>query len=360
VSDLREAYKRLPNGASIELPADDLLAIERAGFVGLKIENGIVRAWKGKDGPCFETGRSATYRGAAAAALDDDRHLLFGTMRLCEKTARVYRLPAYAGLVEVTDATSSEADAVPFDCDTFEKDAAKLAERVAPAKDVERVPLLYPGPFKLLILGNGDILRRGLAARVDRRDAEELKRRDGAVDAPGGTLPANFRVEYERRGALCLLGDVEFGVTTTIRRKPQLEALAAAAEPMRRRLRKLIERGDDYFLLVGSDPADADGCCPSDDVGHANALVRAGILEGWTASAEASCPATVYAFAGEIASRGEQPTFKRNEEIRAAVRDYIASRTGLSARVGVRLALLAVGLLGLALAVWALLRDLRS
>ena len=360
MSDLREAYARLPNGASIELAADDLLAIERTGFVGLKIENGIVRAWKGKDGPCYETGRSATYRGAAAAALDDDRHLLFGTMRLCEKTARIYRLPAYAGLVEVTDATSSEADAAPFDCDTFEADAARLAASLT-ARDVgERVPLLYPGPFKLLILKNGDLLRRGLAARVDAREAEELKRRDGAVDAPGGTLPSNYRIEYERRGALCLLGDVEFGVTTTIRRKPDLEALAAAAEPMRRRLAKLIERGDDYFLLVGSDPSDKDGCCPSDDVGRANALVRAGILEGWTASAEASGPATVYAFAGEIASRGEQPTFKRNEAFRTSVRDYIASRAGIPAKMAVRLIWLAVGLAGLALAVWALLRDLRS
>lgn len=360
MSDLREAYRRMADGASIELPADDLLAIERAGFVGLTLANGIVRAWKGKDGPCYETGRSATYRGAAAAALDDDRHLLFGTMRLCEKTARVYRLPAYAGVVEVTAATGAEADAVPFDCDTFEADAAKLAASLEAREVVERVPLLYPGPFKLLILRNGEMLRRGLAARVDRREAEALKRRDGAVDAPGGTLPANYRAEYEKRGALCLLGDVEFGATTTIRRKPDLAALAAAAEPMRRRLRKLIERGDDYFLLVGSDPADQDGCCPSDDVGRANALVRAGVLEGWTASAEASCPSTVYAFAGEIASRGDQPSFKRNEALRAAVRDFIASGAGLPSRLALRLALLAVGLAGLAVAVWALWRDLRA
>jgi hypothetical protein len=360
VSGLREAYARLANGASIELPADDLLEIERAGFVGLRLENGIVRAWKGKDGPCFETGRSARYRGAAAAALDDDRHLLFGTMRLCEKTASIYRLPAYAGLVEVTDATGSEKDAVPFDCDTFEADAAKLAASLAAVEVVDRVAILYPGPFKLLILKNGDIVRRGLAARVGRGEAELLKQRDGAVEAAGGIVPSNYLKEYERRGALCLLGDLEFGATTTIRRKPSLEALADAAEPMRRRLLKLIERGDDYFLLVGSDPADKDGCCPSDDVGRANALVRAGVLEGWTASAEASCPSTVYAFAGEITSRGEQPSFAKNEKLRASVREFIASKAGIPARVAVRLLWLALGLLGLALAVWALLRDLRS
>ena len=354
----REAYAKLGTGESVELPADDLLEIERAGFVGLRIEGPRVRAWKGKDGPCFETGRSATYKGAAAAALDDDRHLLFGTMRLCEKTARVYRLPPYAGLVDVTEATAPGTEA--FDCDTFEADAAKLAAGLSRSAGGERVPIFYPGPFKLLILRNGDLLRRGQACAVPADLAKALLEKDGAIAAKEGLEPPNSLVEYANRGALCPLGDLAFRASTSPARAPDLEAVVDAAEPLRRRLLKLIERGDEYFLLVGSDPADAEGCCPSDDVGRANALVKAGVLEAWTASAEASCPSTVYAFAGEIASRGEQPAFTRNEALRESIRTLILERRGIPRKLALRLAWLAVGLAGLALAVWALLRDLRS
>ncbi len=353
----REAYARLADGESVELPLDDLLEIERAGFVGLRIEGAQVRAWKGKEGPCFETGRSATYRGAAAAALDDDRHLLFGTMRLCEKTARVYRLPAYAGLVEVTEPTLPGRD--PFDCDTFEKDAATLAASLSTSPAGARTPIFYPGPFKLLILRNGDLVRRGEAVAVDAALARALMDKDGALAAAAGVEAPNYREEYARRGALCLLGDLPFRASTSSARAPDLEAVVDAAEPLRRRLLKLIERGDAYFILVGSDPADADGCCPSDDVGRANALVRAGVLQAWTASAEASCPSTVYAFAGEIVSRGERPAFVRNEGLRRSVADLIRSGAGIPRKLALRLLLLAIGLAGLGLAVWALWRDLR-
>lgn len=353
----REVYAALADGESAELPAGDLLAIERAGFVGLRIEGGKLRAWKGKEGPCFETGRRATYRGAAAAALDDDRHLLFGTMRLCEKTARVYRLPAYAGLVDVTEPSLPGSE--PFDCDTFEADAATLAASLSTSVAGERTSIFYPGPFKLLILRNGDLVRRGQAVAVDAALAKELMAKDGAITAAAGVEPSNYLREYAERGALCLLGELPFRESRSPARAPDLEAVVDASGPMRRRLLKLIERGDDYFILVGSDPADAEGCCPSDDVGRANALVKAGVLESWQASAEASCPSTVYALAGEIAARGGQPAFTKNEGLRSSVAALIRSRSGIPRKLALRLLLLAIGLAGFGLAVWALLRELR-
>lgn len=363
MSDLREAYARLANGTAIELPADDLLAVERAGFVGLKIENGIVRAWKGKDGPCYETGRRATYKGSAAAALDDDQHLLFGTMRLCEKTARVYGLPPYRELVELSAPDPEIPDKTPFDCNTFEEDAAKLAATLKPAPQAvggEKRSILYPGPFKLLILRDGAILRRGQVLRLPRATAEELMKTDGALEAKEGVEPPNYLARYQKRGALCLLGDFPLDRGRTSFRALDLDAVIDAAEPMRRRLLKLIERGDEYFLLVGSDPADEAGCCPSDDVGRANALVRAGVLEAWTASAEASCPSTVYCFGGELSSKGDPPVFTRNEKLRASVRELITSKKGIPKKLLIRLSLILLLLSGVGLTLWALLRDLRS
>jgi hypothetical protein len=349
-----ETYRALADGDAAEFPPEQAYAMEAAGFVGLKLENGRVRAWKGKDGPCWETGRSATYKGGAAAALDDDKHLLFGSMRLCEKTARVYRLPPYQPFVDVTEADPAYAnrEPVPFDCDTFAADAARLAASLSPARAVERVPVLYPGPFKLLILQDGTILRRGQPALAP---AQALLRGGEAVPATEGVEPDNYLAQYKERGALCLLG----GLLPPRSRPPRrsMDALADAAEPMRRRLVKLIERKDEYFLLVGSDPADKDGCCPSDDVGRANALVKAGVLEAWTASAEASCPSTVYAFSGEIASRGERPAFVRNDKLRAEVQEFIRSKKGIPARLAVRLSLIAVLLAGAALGLWALLKE---
>lgn len=350
-----DVYGTLANGESADFPKADPLALERAGFVGLMIENDVIRAWKGKEGPCWETGRHATYRGAAGAALDDDKHLLFGTTRLCEKTAQVYKLPPYAKFVDVTDADPAHAGRppVPFDCDTFEADAARLAASLGPAPAGEKTPIFYPGPFKLLILRDGTIVRRGQAVRAA---AAELIRSGEVRPAAEGVEPANYHDQYKARGALCLLGDLPFERSAP--RKLSIEALADAAEATRRRLVKLIERKDDYFLLVGSDPADKDGCCPSDDVGHANALVKAGVLEAWTASAEAACPSTVYAFAGEIAGRGDKPAFVKNENLRAEVLSFIRSKKGLPAKLALRLLLVAILLGGAGLGLWALIRSM--
>src|SRR5436190_1612213 len=83
-ADLQNAYRTLSargtvviTGAAAEIPAL-LLAAERAGFHGLRVDGSAITAHKGKEGPCHDTGRSARYGGSAAAVLDDDHHLLSG------------------------------------------------------------------------------------------------------------------------------------------------------------------------------------------------------------------------------------------------------------------------------------------
>ena len=116
---------------------------------GLAARNLEIRGFKG---PCYETGRSASYEGEALAALDDDNHLLFVDMRVCEKTGGLYAQQPYEELVSVTDADPAlmeklDLEPVPFDCDTLERDAGNLREKVSGEPVAERAKALYCGPF---------------------------------------------------------------------------------------------------------------------------------------------------------------------------------------------------------------------
>jgi hypothetical protein len=137
-ADLIKAYQGLSARGSLTITAEPaeigplLLAAEKAGFFGMRVDGSTITAHKGKEGPCFDTGRRARYLGSAAAVLDDDHHLLSGTLRVCEKTGRLYSSDAYRGLLEVTEPDSAllarlEKDPVPFDCDSFQADAKALA-----------------------------------------------------------------------------------------------------------------------------------------------------------------------------------------------------------------------------------------
>lgn len=358
-----ELYRTLGNGESATLPSEALAEAERAGFAAMRIEGPSLRAWKGKEGPCHDTGRSAVYRGAAAAALDDDAHLLAGRVRVCEKTARLYRA-AYAGVVEVSDAEPAlmarlEGNPAPFDCDTFEADARALAASLRPPEaGGDRVAVFYPGPFKRLVMGDGAVVPRGRAVLLARAQAEALAARDGAriVDGPAPE-PENYAVLFREHGPAALL-DAGAGAARDRDRDADApafrQAVIGTTEPMRKRLRAFLERGEDYFILVGSDPADKDGCCPSDDVGAANALVRAGVLDAWCSSPASACPATVYAFRGEIRPAGDRPSFTRNDDLRARALDLLRRKVGRGRRVAVRLVLWLI----LAFGVVVLLRSL--
>lgn len=349
---LAEAWRVLPRQGSCFLTcrseelAVTLAALERAGFHGLQINPaGLamrsveVRAWKGKQGPCFATGRSARYLGLAAAALDDDHHLLLadagsadalgvpGTaMPVCEKTAQIYLGAAYQGLVAVDEADPGlvarlDRDPVPFDCATLERDAATLAARLPPPDGGPRVPVLYGGPFRLLILADGTLLRRGQVSPVPAALAGPLRREGATAAAAGEPIPAQFFPQlHAAQGAACLLGELPLADSFSAPVALRWEALADTDAEMRTRLQKLITRGDKQFVLTGSDPRVQWGCCPSDAVHQANRLVEAGILMCWSAPLPPdACPTTLYAFAGELRAVAGRPQAQIDATFRAAV-----------------------------------------
>jgi hypothetical protein len=352
-----------------------LLAAERASFFGLRLERGEVlriTAHKGKEGRCYDTGRLAQYRGSAAATMDDDHHLLLGKVRVCEKTARLYSSEAYLGRIEVTPPDPGllerlDKDPAPFDCDTFEADAKALAARVpaAGASSADRITVFYPGPFRLLILADGSLVQRGRLLRIPIPQARELERMDGAILdpawLPGAAVdPPNYRTEYERHGAACLLEDLPLEAGPYRPRKTELGALDEIPESMKRRLLALVSRGDEHFILTGSDPAQQDGCCPSNEVGVANRLADAGVLDSLCAAPNTECPVTLYAFSGEIRKQGGKPAFVRNEVLRVAVKDRLEHGPGLSRKLVVRIAfvaLLAAAMVTLAMAIYRQLRG---
>ena len=107
-------------------------AFDRAGFYGMtevksffwKRVGGInffsvtIRAWKGKQGPCYETYRSALYKGPFRRVADDDNHVFErgAWTPVCEKTANILSSSPYAASFEVSPALEDPAKKLPFDC----------------------------------------------------------------------------------------------------------------------------------------------------------------------------------------------------------------------------------------------------
>jgi len=111
-------------------------AFERAGFYGIEIVKrdeapwrvveGIefrsvtIRAWKGKEGPCFERNQAVVYKGPFKEVLDDDGHRLKRGVRhaVCDKAFQIYRREPYRAhfdFIEPRVAIPLES-AAPFDC----------------------------------------------------------------------------------------------------------------------------------------------------------------------------------------------------------------------------------------------------
>ena len=190
---VRDAFARLPKRGCIEVRCrwERRMELQRiltdmgafaiclrplAGFEDVQIT-----ALKGKVGACFETGRSATYAGAALAVMDDDHHLIVGTIRVCEKTGGLYTLPPYHSLLTVTEGDAGllkrlETDPIPFDCNTFEPDAESLATQAfVPGTSRElTTSVYYPGPFSLMVLRDGAILRRGQCTQIATNIVKDL------------------------------------------------------------------------------------------------------------------------------------------------------------------------------------------
>jgi hypothetical protein len=87
---------------------------------GIEFRSVTVRAWKGKQGPCWEHNQAVIYRGPWSEVRDDDGHVLRRgvPMAVCEKTFRLYTREPYAGdIIPVEPRMPVTADdAKPFDC----------------------------------------------------------------------------------------------------------------------------------------------------------------------------------------------------------------------------------------------------
>lgn len=137
-----------------------------------------------------------------------------------------------------------------------------------------------------------------------------------------------------------------------------LAALNESSDAMRHRLQEMIARGDPYFILTGSDPADKAGCCPSDEVGEAVRLQQAGLLDAHGASFNTDCPVTIFAFKGEILPGKSAPEFTINEPLRASVKERLAQGRRISRPIALRAALLLVAVASLVALGYGLIRQI--
>ena len=334
------AYRSMPKLGNITLsvPEDRLQItlknLEKTGFVGMTIATFSsetparkIRAFKGKHGPCYDKGEKAVYLGEAAAALDDDHHLLLQSQPLpvCEKTSKVLALPPYEQLIRCIDPDQKISPDQPeyFKYDHMEDDQEKLLKQTGePSGHKDRLPLFYPGPFRLLVLSDGTIVRRGKVSNIPDSEARKLMKKDGLfrIDDQAGEKNEFYQEEYAKSGTKWMFDDFVVGEKSIQPVNTDYTGLSGITAKMKERLLQMIEKQKGYFLLSGSDPADRLGCCPSDDVAEANRLVRAGILESCAqADYVNSCPVTFYAFKGEVRSDSEEIEFELNPQFREEV-----------------------------------------
>ena len=341
------AYRSLPRTGEITLATSfpgldsQLEQLEQSGFAGMKInafgstdKKIIMRACKGKQGTCYNTGRFARYLGSALAALDDDHHLLFASeeMPVCEKTATLYSLSCYKDLIYCSKAANGmleklQTDPELFDCDNFEKLQEKLFSMVhVKTYPEEHTDLFYPGPFKLLVLVDGTIVHRGRINKVPVQKTKKLVKIDGLFGFDGQAVGQHdsFTELYEVEGPRCLLKKTQPAVVTDNVLVPDLSLLTTISLDLKNRMLRIIESQKDYFILTGSNREDEFGCCPSDQVTMSDKLVRAGILSAnRERAASDTCPVTIYAFRNEIVSTMGDLKFNQDMDFRKEVQFHL-------------------------------------
>jgi hypothetical protein len=350
LQELTNAYRTLPRFGeinlfiSLEKLADTLNSMESAGFIGIKITylnvtsgSANISAYKAKNGACYDTGRFVIYNGAALAAFDDDNHLLISGKQtaVCEKTANIYKLVAYENLVTCTDPDPSllaklNDQPSPFNCDTFEDDNEAMFKMVNESSPGSKfVSMFYPGPFRLLVMNDGRIIRRGEVTAIPVSESELLFARDGlfrsSVSIPAE--PSFFRELYKLSGARCLLDKKLIRKNSEVYNVTDFESLKNISETLKDQLLKLIQEGKKYFILTGSDKDDKLGCCPSEMVTEANRLTRAGILDSFGQSPQDdSCTVTTYAFRNEINVVDDEPVFRIDSSFRLQVKEILEKK----------------------------------
>ena len=97
---------------------------------GINFLSVTVRAFKGKAGPCYETLRSAYYKGPFKRVEDDDNHVYDRGhfVPVCEKTAEILSRAPYSLFFHVTPALEDPAKKLPFDCSPSGTQIRSLSE----------------------------------------------------------------------------------------------------------------------------------------------------------------------------------------------------------------------------------------
>jgi arsenite methyltransferase len=86
---------------------------------GIEFRSVTLRAWKGKEGACWDHNQAIIYRGPWRKVEDDDHFLVRGEpIAVCEKTFRIYTSEPYAAhVIPVPPLTSvAPGEVRPFDC----------------------------------------------------------------------------------------------------------------------------------------------------------------------------------------------------------------------------------------------------
>lgn len=380
---VQTAYGNLPEKGELMLRVSlpdletSLYALEEAGFCALYVaypqtagEKASISAYKGKLGRCFETGRNAIYKGVAQAVLDDDHHLLIADRELpvCEKTATVYGFPPYQKLVDCSPPLPDllemlETDPLIFQCNTFEDDMTTLYEMLRDAyPDEDRCLLYYPGPFRFLILDDGSVVRRGKVNNVPASQRKKLIQHEGFIDTDQRGLASTgfdgmtgkdrekvpgkliFKDIYQESGSTYFIysGSAKVAIDGSVNEtingtttdtlydttagmltgggKTDFSVLKDLKTGLKERMTGVIRDNRKYFILTGSDPDIAWGCCPSGEVAEAGLLVRAGILCSYAQPvSDDACPLATYAFKNEIKIGEDGLLFTIDKEFRKKV-----------------------------------------
>ncbi len=210
-----------------------------------------------------------------------------------------------------------------FSCDTFEEDQERLFQSLRNTeKAKEHTGLFYPGPFRLLILKDGRVVKRGLVSMVPESDAGQLIKRDGLfkIENFRSTEPQFFQELYMSYGARCLIGKYISYEQPVEERIQDLTSLDRTSPELKEQLLKIIKNNKKYFILTGSDSRDKLGCCPSELVTGANRLMSAGILDSYRDPAPGeTCPVSIYAFKNEMKITGNDLQFNIDNDFRQVI-----------------------------------------
>lgn len=87
---------------------------------GIEFRSVTIRAWKGKEGPCYERNQAVIYKGPFLKVLDDDGHAMERGKRyaVCDKTFQILKRAPYRDHFAFVEplADIPLAEAGPFDC----------------------------------------------------------------------------------------------------------------------------------------------------------------------------------------------------------------------------------------------------